>query len=144
MKKAIVHGKAFWRLVLPALLLVFGLQMLSAQAELSSSNPLTNKAVMAEMMNVNLVADSEALDILSFTYKDMLSTADQNMPPAEEVALMVRAEYYEYLIQELEGGAGLGDALIQSTVELQAIIARYKQAPAPLDVFQETVAMLSQ
>jgi len=144
MKKAIVQGKALMRVILPVLLLVFGLQWLGAQTSLSSSTPLTNKAVMAELMNANLMTESEAIDVLSFTYKDMIENADQNMTTAEEVELGVRAEYYEYLLGELLAGGGLNDILTQSVVELQAIIARYKVAPDPLLIFQQTVALLSQ
>jgi len=144
MKKAIVQGKALMRVILPVLLLVFGLQWLGAQTSLSSSTPLTSKAVMAELMNANLMTESEAIDVLSFTYKDMIENADQNMTTAEEVELGVRAEYYEYLLGELLAGGGLNDILTQSVVELQAIIARYKVAPDPLLIFQQTVALLSQ
>jgi len=145
MKKAIVRGNALLRVILPALLLVFGLQLVSAQVSTSSSaTPLDGKAVMMELMNANLVSDAEAVEILSTTYKDMWENANPDMTQSEEMELGIRAAYYKYLIEALLAGGGLQDVLSQSVSELNFITVRYKNPPEPLAIFQATVSLLSQ
>ncbi len=145
MKKAIVRGNALLRVILPALLLVFGLQALSAQGLATSSATLNQKEVAAELMNVDFLASSEAQDVLILAYKNLLSNPDQqDMTPSEEVELDVRASYYEHLLGVLESGESVEAALSQSIPVLYSIIARYKIAPDPQVIFQQTVALLSQ
>jgi hypothetical protein len=64
---------------------------------------------------------------------------------AEEANQAARLAYYEYLLDALHAGSGIGDVLPYSTNDLLLIVGRYQAGLGvdPVAIYDETVLMLT-
>jgi hypothetical protein len=125
------------------LFLFLGVQGLQAQTSIAPS-PVNVKSYTQALQGVNLVAEDAAINVLTNEAKNLY----QNMPSfntAEEIEAGTKIDYYQYLVDQLDQGAVLGELLPQSASHISAILARYQSPPVTvMNVYQDTLELLQQ
>lgn len=127
------------------LFLFLGVQGLQAQTSTAPS-PVNVKDYTSAIQGANLVDADAAINVLKNEAKDLY----QNMPnfttALQEVKAVTKIEYYEYLVQELNGGAVLEELLPQSSYQLYTIVTRHNPSSGvtSIGVYTDTVELLKQ
>jgi hypothetical protein len=133
-------------LVSTSLLLFLFLGVQGLQAQTIAPSPVNEKDYTTVSQSVNLVAADAAINILVNEAKDLY----QNMPSftsaLKEVEAVTKIEYYQYLIQELNTGADLGELLPKSAYQLYTIVSRHhpNTGVTTMGVYTDTVNLLKQ
>lgn len=120
-------------------LLFVGVQTVSAQGSFTQ-NVLTDKEMSID--GIQLVDVDQAITILSDAYKTLYTTTPSSN--VEEANQAARLAYYEFILQSLQAGQGIGDVLPNSNHELLSIIGRYRGTLGidAVAIYDETVQML--
>ena len=135
--------KAKFSLVLSGVLffLLVGIQGVSAQSvSMDDGSALSSKDTYVG--DVNLVDNGDAMNILT----NAIKTMDYGNSVNEEANASARVSYYQLLLNELEGGSSIDEALPASNYDLYVIVNRFS-CDMGLDqqvIYDETVGLLSQ
>lgn len=122
-------------------LLFVGVNSVSAQGSFFQ-NDITHKDMNID--GIQLVDVDDAIQILSAEYKDLYQETPAS--DAAEANQSARLAYYEFLLENLHAGAGVGDVLPNSAGVLIGITSRYDQSAGvdPVAIYDETVQFLEQ
>lgn len=164
MKKTSFESKCLgmgmlWKTLLSgmALMLFVSVQSMNAQVFNQTALPAQgagqtidahsgSKLYVSTLMNADLAPQAEVLSMLTSAMKDADATIDAgNLSQGEYAALYTRAQYWQYLYEELEKGAEVYELLLSSVAVLDGMVAQLNPAfnVVTSEIYQETIDLLS-
>jgi hypothetical protein len=134
--------KANFSLVVASVMFFFFAGVSAVSAQTSWESPLSAKDM--DISGITLVSVDDAMLILTSAYKTLVATPAGTA--AAEANQAARLAYYQYLMNALDNGQGIGDVLPYSQNNLLLITSRYQASIGvdPVAIYDETVQMLEQ